>query len=133
VSFVVDGDTLILDDGRKIRLIGVDTPETHERNQPPEVWGPEATRFARDLVAASQGRVRLQFDDERLDKYNRYLAYVWTGDKMLNEELIRNGLGEFTPGYRFSATMKRRFRAAEREAKAHALGMWSESQSVPTN
>ena len=133
VAFVVDGDTLILEDARKIRLIGVDTPETRDRNHPTEAWGPEATKFARDLVASSQGKVRLQFDDERLDKYNRYLAYVWTGDKKLNAELSRSWLGEFTPGYRFSETIKRRFRVAEKKAKSHGAGMWSKMQSIPPN
>lgn len=126
VSFVIDGDTLILDDGKRVRLIGVDTPETHERDKPAERWGPEADRFARDFVEQASGHLRLQFDDERLDKYGRYLAYVWSGDRMLNEELIRAGLGRHLSGYRYSATMKRRFATAEREARSHRVGIWSE-------
>ena len=134
VSFVIDGDTLVLDDGKKIRLIGVDTPETDTRKRPAEPWGFEATKFARDFLERSDGQLRLQFDHERLDFYNRYLAYVFVGDKMLNEELIRAGLGQFTPGFRYSETMKRRFRLAEREAKTKRLGIWSQAPpSVPSN
>lgn len=126
VSYVIDGDTLILDDGKRVRLIGVDAPETHVPNQPVEPWGTEASAFARDFVDRSGRRLRLQFDDERLDVYGRYLAYLWAGDKMLNEELIRAGLGRYTPRFRFSETMKRRFRVAEREAKGKHVGIWSE-------
>jgi micrococcal nuclease len=97
VSFVIDGDTLLLDDGSRVRLIGVDTPETHDRTRRPELWGAEADAFTRAIVERGGGRVRLQFDDERLDKYQRYLAYVWIDGKLLNEELIRAGLGRFTP------------------------------------
>ena len=130
VSFVIDGDTLILDDSKRVRLIGVDTPETHERDKPPQPWGPQADAFAREFVDRAGGVVRLQFDDERLDKYGRYLAYVWVGEKMLNEELIRAGLGRCLPGYRYSETLKRRFRVAEGEAKSRRLGIWSESSSI---
>ncbi len=126
MSFVIDGDTLTLVDAKRIRLIGVDTPETHKREQPPERWGPEAGAFTRAFVARGGGVVRLQFDDERLDKYGRYLAYVWVDGKLLNEELIRHGLGRFTPGFRFSETFKRRLRAAEREAKSRRAGIWSD-------
>jgi micrococcal nuclease len=134
VSFVIDGDTLILDDGKRVRLIGVDTPETHERDKPAERWGPEADAFARNFVEQAGGKLRLQFDDERLDKYGRYLAYAWSGGTLLNEELIRAGLGRFTPGFRFSGTMKRRFATAEREAKSRGVGIWSASSArVPAS
>lgn len=133
VSFVIDGDTLILSDGKRLRLIGVDTPETHDRNQPPERWGPEADAYARTFVEDAGRRVRLQFDDERLDRYGRYLGYVWVGDRLLNEELIRAGLGRHLPGYRYSATMKRRFSAAEREAKSKRVGIWSEIDRPKTD
>ena len=126
VSFVIDGDTVKLADGKKIRLIGVDTPETHLQNQPPEKWGVEATEFTQRFVNRTNGRVRLHFDDERLDAYNRYLAYVWSDDKMLNEELIKEGFGRFLPRFRYSETMKRRFRTAEREAKSRQIGIWSD-------
>jgi micrococcal nuclease len=123
VAFVIDGDTLVLDDGTKVRLIGVDTPETGGY-RPAEAWGPEATALARQFIDRVDGEVRLQFDDERLDKYGRQLAYVWCGDRLLNEELIRAGLGEYLHGFHYSATMKRRFHAAENEARTARAGMW---------
>ena len=130
VKYVIDGDTLVLDDGKKIRLIGVDTPETHLPDKPPERWGREATQFAQGFVNRANGRLQLQFDNERLDVYNRHLAYVWAGDKMLNEELLREGLARFRPRFRYSETMKRRFRTAEREAKSQNIGIWSDNPAT---
>jgi micrococcal nuclease len=123
VAFVIDGDTLVLDGGDKVRLIGVDTPETGGY-RPAEAWGSEATALTRQMIDQVDGSVRLQFDDERLDKFGRHLAYVWCGDQLLNEELIRAGLGEYLSGFHYSESMKRRFRAAQEEAKSHHTGMW---------
>jgi micrococcal nuclease len=73
--------------------------------------------------------VRLEFDKERYDKYGRVLAYVYLGDWFLNEELIRAGMGEAKTNYPYSESMKRRFRAAQREAKRRRLGLWSISHT----
>ena len=94
VRRVVDGDTLLLRDGNRVRLMGVDTPETVKPDHPVEPWGAEATAFTRNFVAA--GPVRLAFDRVRLDRFNRYLAYVWVDDKLLNEELLRAGLARWS-------------------------------------
>jgi len=123
VQRVVDGDTLLLTDRSRVRLMGVDTPETVKPDHPIEKWGPEASAFTKKFVAG--GRVRLQFDKEREDQYGRVLAYVFVGDKMLNEELLRQGLARFTPQYRFSQSMKNRFRKAQEEARIHRRGLWS--------
>src|SRR6516162_3164325 len=115
VERAVDGDTLLLEDHTRIRLLGVDTPETKRPDTPVEPWGPEAHEFTRSHV---EGRtVRLDFDKERYDKYGRVLAYVYLGDWFLNEELIRAGMGRAITNHPYSEAMKRRFRAAEREAK----------------
>ena len=124
VERVVDGDTLKLANQTVIRLIGVDTPETVRPEWPVEPWGPEASRFTREFIG--DGQVRLQFDRERLDKHGRYLAYVWVGDRMLNEELVRSGLARFKGYFNYSETMKSRFRRAQNEAHAQRRGMWSE-------
>jgi len=120
---VVDGDTLLLRDEMRVRLMGVDTPETVKEDTPVEPWGPEATQFTREFT--SGGNLRLQFDRERVDQYGRYLAYVWVGDRMLNEELLRAGLARWEPGYHYSQAMKNRFRKAQREAQEAHRGIWS--------
>jgi micrococcal nuclease len=128
VRRVVDGDTLLLTDGTRIRLIGADTPETVKRDSPIEAFGPEATEFTKQFVARAGGRVRLEYDRERVDRYGRTLAYVYVGDEMLNEELIRHGLATAQTQYNYSRVMKDRFRRAEEEAKAAGRGRWSLDQ-----
>jgi micrococcal nuclease len=123
VERAVDGDTLLLTNGARIRLIGADTPETVKPDHEVEPWGPEATAFTRAFV--SGGQVRLEFDRERLDRYGRFLAYVWVDSWMLNEELLRAGLARAEPQFRYSSAMKTRFRQAEAEAKAAHRGIWS--------
>lgn len=123
VRRVVDGDTLLLTNGARIRLLGVDAPEIAGRRQVVERWGPQAADFARRLVGS--GQVQLQFDRERLDRYQRFLAYVWVEGKLLNEELVRQGLATAELEYRYSQSMKNRLRRAEDEAKAARRGIWS--------
>ncbi|MBA4018369.1 MAG: hypothetical protein C0483_14480 [Pirellula sp.] len=125
----VDGDTLELVSGERIRLLGVNTPETVAPNRPVEPWGPEAAAFSQAFVAA--GPVRLTFDQERHDRYGRHLAYAWRGDTLLNEELIRAGLSEAVTIFPYSRTMKDRFLAAQRLAKRERRGIWSDFQQSP--
>lgn len=130
VERVVDGDTLLLANRARVRLIGIDTPETVKPNTPVEPWGAEATAFTKDFVAgggSGNNTVRLEFDRERVDQYDRFLAYVYVGEAMLNEELLRAGLARMEPQYRYDQAMKRRFRQAEDEAKSKKLGIWSDA------
>jgi micrococcal nuclease len=123
VERVVDGDTLVLANGVRVRLIGADTPETVKPNSPVEFCGPEATRFTRDLVAGRE--VSVKFDGDRIDRYGRLLAVVWIGDRMLNEELIRAGLARARTQYNYSQATKARFLKAQAEARAARRGIWS--------
>lgn len=125
VRRVVDGDTLLLTNGVRVRLMGVDTPETVKPNTPVEPFGPEASAFTKRFVAEAHDEVRLQLDRQRLDKYGRTLAYVWSDSRMLNEELIRAGLGQAELQYPYNATMKTRFRRAQEEARSAGRGIWS--------
>ncbi len=120
---VVDGDTLLLTSGARVRLIGVDCPETVRPDHPVEAWGPEAAAFTKQFVAG--GEVRLQFDRERIDRYDRFLAYVFVGERMLNEELVRAGLARVEHRFHYSQTIQRRFDRAEQEARDAQLGIWS--------
>jgi micrococcal nuclease len=92
VRRVVDGDTLLLESGARVRLQGIDAPESVRPNSPVQPWGPEASAFAKDFVADAGQRVRLTFSLERKDRHDRFLAFVWNGDVMLNEQLVRAGL-----------------------------------------
>jgi micrococcal nuclease len=140
VESITDGDTIRLANGAPVRLIGIDTPETSASPRSGGIDQPlaaKATAFTADKV---QGRmVRLQFDKERIDKYGRFLAYVWYVDReaghelLLNEELVRAGLARARLGYSYSERMKRRFRAAESEAREARRGTWATDQSELQN
>ena len=134
VARVVDGDTLVVtpnpnpvsSEGDRIRLLGVDTPETVHPNRPVERFGKEASEFTRRLCEGR--RVRLVFDPAQTqDRYGRTLAYVYLEDgTFLNAEIIRQGYGfAYT---RFPFAYLEEFRALEREARDARRGLWSEPQ-----
>jgi micrococcal nuclease len=125
VERVVDGDTVLLANGARVRLIGVDTPEAAYDGRPAEPWAREATQFTERFVA--EGRVLLRFDRERVDRHGRFLAYVWVGERMLNEELLRAGLARARTEFRYRDSVKRTFRRAEAEARDARRGIWSTS------
>lgn len=126
VKRVVDGDTLLLQDGVRLRMIGIDTPETKKEDTPIQPFGPEASEYTRNAVEGRQ--VTLVFDGEREDNYGRTLAHVYIGDRFLSEELIREGLARVLYRHPYSNAMKDRFRAAENAAKREKRGIWSLSQ-----
>lgn len=129
VAVVIDGDTLQLTNQARVRLLGADSPETKHPNVPPQLFGAEATEFTRQFVVGQS--VRLEFDVERQDRYGRFLAYVYVGEVMLNEELIRAGLARFMPQYPYRQEMKERFKAAEVEAQTAQRGLWAKRDSKP--
>jgi micrococcal nuclease len=126
VERVVDGDTLVLHGGRlRLRLQGVDTPETVKEDSPVEPWGPEASLFTKRFIRESNGEVRIEIDGEPRDQHGRFLAFVWRGERLLNAELVRNGLARATLQYDFSERKKEVLRKAQREAKRAGVGIWS--------
>jgi micrococcal nuclease len=120
VERVVDGDTLYCADGPKVRLLGVDAPE---RGQRP--FGADASAALRRLVP--QGTtVRLETDVRTTDRYGRTLAWVWRGDRLVNEEMTAAGwvvLYTVPPNVRFSD----RIAAAQRRARERRAGLWASS------
>ena len=126
VERVVDGDTLLLEGGTRVRLLGVDTPETKHPTLPADPLGLEAAEFVAERVEGR--RVRLEFDRERKDRFGRVLAYVYVDDWFLNEELIRAGYSEAETHFPYSAEMKRRFVQAEEEARAARRGGWEDGE-----
>jgi micrococcal nuclease len=92
VVAVIDGDTIDVAWGgrrERVRLLGVDTPETVDPNRPVGCYGPEASAFTHQRL---RGRdVRLRFDRQRRDKYGRLLAYVEVDGRRFNDELLTGG------------------------------------------
>ena len=122
VERVVDGDTIIVRGVGRVRLIGVDTPETVSPGRPVEFFGREASAFTKRLLEGR--RVRLEYDRERTDRYGRTLAYVHLTDgTFANAEIIRRGYGHAYT--RFPFRHLERFRGFEREARTAGRGLWN--------
>ena len=121
VERVVDGDTIIVRGVGRVRLIGVDTPETVDPRRPVERFGKEASAFTKRLLEGR--RVRLEYDQQRTDRYGRTLAYVYLPDgTFANAEIIRRGYGHAYT--RFPFRLRDRFRRIEREARSAGVGLW---------
>lgn len=124
---VVDGDTLLLrKDHLRVRLQGVDTPETVKEDTPVEAWGPEATAYTERFIREARNQVHITVDGEGVDQYGRHLAFVWYDGRLLNEELIEAGLARAKLAYDYSQEMKDRLRAAQNKARREKRGIWSE-------
>ncbi len=121
VERVVDGDTIVVEGVGSVRLIGVDTPETVHPNRPVEFFGKEASTFTKRMLEGR--RVRLEYDQERHDRYGRTLAYVYLADgTFANAEIIRRGYGHAYTRFPFRHLEK--FRQLEREARTSRRGLW---------
>ena len=126
VQRVIDGDTLLLNNGDKVRLIGADTPETKHPKKPVQYFGMEAYQFTKQMVEGKA--VRLEYDWQRRDRYRRLLAYVYLMDgTFLNAEIIKQGYGFAYTRYPFKYMEE--FRLYEREAREKKRGMWKQIQS----
>lgn len=123
VQRTIDGDTLLLANRTRVRLIGIDTPELAHNDQPAEPFAEAAAQWLDERVTGKA--VSLEFDFERYDQYDRTLAYVYLSDTLLNEEIIRQGYSRAQLQYNYSARMKKHFRKAEEEARNAKRGIWS--------
>lgn len=93
VKYVHDGDTLHLTDKRKIRLIGIDTPELARKGKTAQIYAREARRFLKSLVSSSNNTVHLLYDTDKKDRYGRTLAHLFLNDGTnIQSELIKHGL-----------------------------------------
>lgn len=127
VSKVVDGDTFWITDGNgketKIRLIGVDSPESRTTGRVQrEPFGKESSEFAKAMLTGK--RVRLVYDIQRYDRYRRTLAYVYLEDgTFFNALLVQEGyatVSTFPPNVQFEAY----FIKLQREARRKGKGLW---------
>ena len=122
---VIDGDTIEVTGGTRVRLIGVDTPETVDPGSPVECFGPEATRYANELLPSGT-RVRLVYDVQRRDSFGRTLAYVYklSDGVFVNLAIARNGFAQqdtVAP----NVAHAEEFRAAAANARTAGLGLWN--------
>jgi micrococcal nuclease len=131
VARVVDGDTLLMAGGERVRLIGVDTPETKDPNRPVGCYGKEASTFTASLLPAGT-QVRLVGDAEQRDRYGRLLAYVYrrSDGLFVNAELLRRGFAQLlTIPPNVAHTDE--FAAIARQAREGSQGLWSACSLLP--
>ena len=132
VRRVVDGDTLL--DGNPAPGSASKASILRNGSRKLSRSSPGARRpahYTKDFIRRARNNVKLTFGNERLDDYGRYLAFVWDGDRMLNEELVRAGLAEARLGWNFSNNLKRRLRIAQEEAQRENRGIWSNAKPSP--
>jgi micrococcal nuclease len=106
----------------------VDTPATKDPRKPVEYFGKEASRFTASLFKGQQVRLEIQTNPTSRDKYGRLLAYVFrqSDNLLVNKEIIRRGYWHAYTKYPFDPSRMDEFRAAERQAREHKLGLWAE-------
>jgi len=127
VKRVIDGDTIKLENGERVRLIGIDTPETVHPSKAVEYYGKEAGDFTKRMVEGK--RVKIEFDIQKRDKYGRLLAYVYLEDgTFLNAELLRQGYANIST-YAPNVKYIEKFARLEREAREDSRGLWTPSNS----
>lgn len=127
---VIDGDTIKIESGQVIRYIGIDTPETVHPNKPTQCYGKEASDKNKELVEGKE--VKLEKDISETDKYGRLLRYVWLGDMLVNEYLVREGYAQ-SSSYPPDVKYQERFLEAQRQAQEGKKGLWGDvcnNQSV---
>jgi micrococcal nuclease len=129
VKHVFDGDTILLETGKQVRYLGIDAPEFGHGGQPNEFMAVESKRFNHDLV--NKARIRLEFDQQKEDRYGRLLAYVFleNGD-MVNRLIVRKGLGRVLvvkPNLKHFHLLLE----AQRMAMTEKIGIWSKRPERP--
>ena len=129
VKTVFDGDTVLLEDGRKIRFLGINTPEIQHRDKPADAGGDEAKRWL--LAQLKDSKVRLEISAEKTDKYDRTLAHLFTENKQhLNLQLVEAGLAAvsiYPPNLLYVDQLVK----AENNAEHAGLGIWARPEYAP--
>lgn len=129
VISVVDGDTFKINyNGKetKVRLIGVDTPESvHPDKTKNTTYGKEASNYTKSLIEGKN--IALEFDVSQTDKYGRLLAYVYLENgEMLNEKLVKEGYAQvatYAPNVKYAE----KFKILQEEARKNKVGFWAKS------
>lgn len=132
VTTFTDGDTISVDMNgttEKVRMIGVDTPETHDPRKSVQCFGEAASNFTKSLIG--DNRVRLEVDptNTNRDRYNRLLRYVYLPDgRLVNAEIIKQGFG-FAYVY-FPFEKLDEFKNYQRQAENDKLGLWGDCDII---
>ena len=121
VTKVIDGDTIEIKGGKRVRYIGIDTPETVDPRKPVQCFGKEASDKNRQLVGGK--KVYLEEDISKTDKYGRLLRYIWVDNVLVNELLVREGYA-YSSSYPPDIKYQENFDEAQRLAQKENKGLW---------
>ncbi len=132
----VDGDTAKFKLNDKIitvRFLGINTPETLSTTKGEEPYGKEASNYTKEKLE-NANKIEIEYDKNasEKDKYDRYLAWIWIDDNLLQEGLVLNGLAEtymLQNNYRYAGILQ----LAEEKAKENKIGIWSRNVIVTEN
>jgi micrococcal nuclease len=129
VKYVYDGDTVELEDRRKIRLLGINTPEIQHRDKPAEAGGEAAKAW---LTAKLKNvKVRIETDAEQTDNYGRTLGHLFTeNNEHINVLLVAQGLAQvfiFPPNLKYANDLVN----AQKQAEVAKLGIWQRPEYAP--
>ncbi len=122
VTKVVDGDTIEIEGGQKVRYIGIDTPETVDPRKTVQCFGVEASNKNKELVLGK--KVKLVKDVSETDKYGRLLRYVYVGNTFVNDYLVANGFARAS-SYPPDVKYQDQFKKSESAAREKNLGLWN--------
>ncbi|NNJ95537.1 MAG: hypothetical protein HKP12_00040 [Gammaproteobacteria bacterium] len=133
VRYVHDGDTVHLEDGRKVRLIGINTPELAQDNRPEQVYAQQARAFLNKALAKHDDRIGLRYGMARHDRHQRTLAHLFSpnGDN-IQALLLRHGLAQaiaHPPSLAFADC----YAQQEQLARCAGAGIWSHPQHTPVD
>lgn len=128
VKSVVDGDTIHLTDGRTLRYLNMDTPETKKINTPVRCYGPEASKYNKDQVDGKE--IWILPDKEDTDRYGRYLRFIFLYEadttkieNSLNAQMVKLGYAK-TSIYKPNNTYEKDFWKFQKLATDQKLGVW---------
>ena len=123
----MDGDTIELTDKRRVRYIGINTPEINFGKGNPQCFATDAARINKELVAGQD--IEMEKDVSQTDKYGRLLRFVYADDVLINDFLLRQGyarLEQVPPDTRLS----QQFKEAVSEAKENKRGLWKTCEKL---
>ena len=122
---VIDGDTFVFEDEQRVRILGVDAPETRGEDEP---FSQEATAFIKVLLLNQTVTMEPDGISPDKDRYGRLLRYVYVDGQDVSRKLIEAGLGTVLREYRIDKMEE--YLQAEAEAKRKKIGLWADRKSV---
>lgn len=131
VTYIFDGDTIEIESGERVRLVGVNTPELGRDGRKPEAFAQKAKKQLTQLIRQHDNRVKLRYGTQRRDKYNRLLAHVYLSNgASVSEWLLERGLATAltVPP---NTWLHSCYQSAENSAKSANRGLWSLPEYQP--